>query len=146
MTIKTRGFGEIDIDENKVITFDEGIPGMPHLKKYLLMSDRIENSNLYWLQSIEDTDIAFVMMDIFPLMPDYSPSLPESKLDELGIDENHKDYLIFNIAVVPKELKKITVNLKAPVIINTLTNKGMQLICSNDEYPIKYYLFEEDKK
>lgn len=146
MTIKTRNFGEVTIDENKVITFEEGIPGMPDLKKYLLMSDSNEDSGFYWLQSIEDTDIAFIMVDIFKIMPNYSPMLPENKLDELEISKDCKDYLIYNIAVVPKDFRKMTVNLKAPIIINTKTRKGMQLICNNEEYPIRYYLFKEGEK
>jgi len=145
MNIKTRNFGTIEINEDKIIYFNDGIPGFPELKKYLLMMDNEDNSPFYWLQSIEDTDIAFVMIDIFRFIPNYSPKLPKEELNEIG-QYNEGDLLIYTIAVIPENPKKMTVNLKAPIIINTKNNKGRQIIADNDDYSIKYYLYEQLSK
>lgn len=145
MTIKTRNFGEITIDENKVILFEDGIPGFPELKKFLLMLDNEESSPFYWLQSIEDNNICFVIMDLLNIIPDYNPLVEKELIEELG-ESDAEDLLVYNVAVIPKDIEKMSVNLKAPIVINSRTRKGRQVIANNEEYSIKFYLYEKLKK
>lgn len=146
MTIKTRFFGEIEIDENKVLTFNEGIPGFENLKKFLFMTDNDENSPFCWLQSIEDLDIVFTLFDIYTLMEEYEPKISYEEItNDIGEFEK-EDILIYVIANIPKDITKISVNLKAPVIINMKTNKAKQAISISEEYEIKTYIYEQLKK
>lgn len=146
MILNTKNFGEIEIDESKIIKFNDGIPGFVDLKNYVLIYDEDEKSPFYWLQSIDDTEIAFVMINMFNFMKDYSPLIEEEELKVLGKYDSEDDIFIYNIVVIPNDIKKMSVNLKAPVIINTKTNKGKQFIANNEDYSIKYYLYEEITK
>ena len=85
------------------------------------------------------------MMDVYKIIPDYNPLVYDDDLDSLG-EISDDSLIIYNIVVIPKIVSKMSVNLKAPVVINLLTNKGMQMITKNEDYPIKYYFYEELKK
>ena len=146
MLIETENFGNIDIDENKIYTFENGLPGFERLKKFVIVEKDSSDSNsiFRWLQSTEDPKTAFVMMDVYKIIPDYNPLVYDDDLDSLG-EISDDSLIIYNIVVIPKIVSKMSVNLKAPVVINLLTNKGMQMITKNEDYPIKYYFYEELK-
>ena len=145
----TKHFGEIEVDESKIITFEEGIPGFTHCTKYILLEDTQDdgkNSGLIsWLQSLDEPVVAFVLMNVFIIMPDYDPVIHESDIESLG-EYNEEDFLIYNIAVVPDDISKVSVNLKAPVVIHAVTRKGRQVVAANDDYGIRVQIFEEIKK
>ena len=147
MLIETENFGNIDIDENKIYTFENGLPGFERLIKFVIVEKVASDSNsiFRWLQSTEDPKTAFVMMDVYKIIPDYNPLVYDDDLDSLG-EISDDSLIIYNIVVIPKIVSKMSVNLKAPVVINLLTNKGMQMITKNEDYPIKYYFYEELKK
>ena len=142
MKIKTKFFGEIDINDDKVINFENGLPGFENLKKFSFMTDEDENSPFCWLQSIEDIDIVFTLFNVFKFLPDYNPSVEIESLDKLGNTEE-ENLMIYCIAHIPNDIKNMTINLKAPVVINIDNNKANQFICNNEEYPIKYYIYKE---
>lgn len=145
MVIDTKHFGSIDINDEKIITFVEGIPGFPDQKKYILISDENENSPFCWLQCIDDPDLAFPLMNPLAVCPTYSPDVSTELIQSLG-EPNPEDLLIYAILVVPEDITKMTVNLKAPVIIHTKTKKGLQIISDNEEYSVRHYVYEEIQK
>lgn len=142
MKIKTRFFGEIEVNNKKVINFEDGLPGFENFKKFLFMTDEDENSPFCWLQSIEDIDIVFTLFNVFKFLPNYNPSADIESLEKLG-KAKEEDLIIYCIANIPENIKNMTINLKAPVIININNNKAKQVICSNEEYPVKYYIYKE---
>ena len=145
MKIKTRFFGEIDVDDNKVINFKSGLPGFENFKKFLFMYDDDENSPFCFLQSIEDIDIVFTLFDVVRFLPDYNPVTDEENLQELQ-EISEDSLMIYCIATIPQDIKEMTINLKAPIVINLKNNNAKQVICNNEEYPIKYYIYKELKK
>ncbi len=145
MKIKTRFFGEIEINENKLIFFEEGLPGFPQLKKFLFMTDEDENSPFCWLQSIEDLDIVFTLFDIYSIMEDYNPMVSSDIINCIG-EFKEGDILIYTIANIPEDIKKISVNLKAPIVININNNKAKQIISANEEYEIRTYIYDKLKR
>ena len=155
MKLDTRHFGEIDIDESKIILFEDGLPGFRHLKKFALFHDESQTQNndkeasaagvFLWLQSLEDGDTAFVLLNTYMFMPDYAPDLEEGALDSLGECEP-EDLIIRNIAVIPDKLENMTVNLCAPVIINAVTQKGKQTLATNKEYHVRHRIFQDARK
>ena len=144
MKLTTRQFGEIEIEDNKIIDFNEGLPGFPELHKFTLMENRDETPDVkgtfYWLQSVEDGDISFVLVDMNRFMPDYDPKVEEEQVAELG-KFDAETFFVYNIAVVPPNVREMTVNLKAPVLINTSSQKGKQVICNNEEYTVRHTMF-----
>lgn len=146
MKIDTRNFGEIEIDENKIFEFEDGLPGFPDDKRFVVLSEEEvdENTVFFWLQSLDDKNVAFVVIDMLIVKHDYKPQVKEELPDYMG-DYEESEILIYNIAVVPENVNKMSVNLKAPVVLNNKTKKGCQIIFNEEDYPIRYYIFEEIK-
>jgi flagellar assembly factor FliW len=144
MILNTKHFGEINIDEYKIIEFEFGIPAFEEIRRYILLRDEEEDEglSLWWLQSVDDENVAFVVADISTIITDYNPLINEDTILELG-EYSEETFLIYNILVIPEDIKKTTVNLKAPIIINVETNKGKQVVVNNDEYTVKHCLVDE---
>ncbi|WP_043884010.1 flagellar assembly protein FliW [Caldanaerobacter subterraneus] len=144
MELNTKNFGIIHYNEEDVIYFEEGIPGFEELHNFLIIGDEEEDMPFKWLQSIDDTDIAFVIIDPRVFKPNYTFEIDEELKEELQIEDiNH--LLIYVIVVIPNEIEKMTANLKAPIIINAKNNRGKQVILDNEEYLIKHPILEELK-
>ncbi|WP_434577712.1 flagellar assembly protein FliW [Thermoanaerobacterium thermosaccharolyticum] len=143
MDIKTKNFGLVSYNEEDVLYFDDGIPGFEGLKSFILLSVD-EYTPFKWLQSLDDTNIAFVIIDPKVVVKDYKVEINEETVKLLDIkDLNH--ILVFAIVVIPDEIEKMTANLKAPIIINAENNKGMQILLDNDDYMIKHPILKELK-
>jgi len=141
----TRHFGEIEYDPNKIITFPQGIPGFPTHNQFLLMSGDEDEDTFFWLQSTTDGEVAFTLMDVYKVLPDYDPKvdLDFNEMKELGEVESLTSLEIYNIVVIPEYVRHMRVNLKAPIVINTEAGLGMQVVCMNENYPIRFMIFEE---
>lgn len=145
MIINTKQFGEMEIDEDKIITFEEGMLGFEDIKKYTVILNQDKDVPFNWLQAIDDSDLAFVITNPFLFKEDYEFDISDKVINELGI-KKEEDVIIFSIAVVPKNLKKITINLRGPLIINIKNKKGKQIVLDQEKYKLKYYIFEETVK
>ncbi len=139
MKINTSRFGEIEIDEENIIEFRQGIPAFEHLKRYTIISFEDDDS-FYWLQSIDDGDIAFILADPFNFTVGYEPVLPDSVLEELKI-EKKEDVLLLSMLVIPDKIDNMTANLAAPIVINMDKKLGKQVILPEGNYPIRHPVF-----
>ena len=146
MKLTTRIFGEVEVEDSKIITFPNGIIGFPDLKKFTLMHDEEQgSSSIKWLQSIEEPGFAMPVMDPLVVCPDYSPEIDKSKIEDVG-DLNDDDILVLVTVTVPHDLAKMTVNLMGPFVINVKDMKGTQAIVENDNYPVKFPIYDILKK
>lgn len=142
MKLTTRIFGEVEIEDSKIINFPNGIIGFPDLKKFTLMFDEDKGIGaIKWLQSIEEPDFAMPVMDPLIVCPNYNPQVDKEILSDIG-DLKDDDLLVLVTVTVPRILEKMTVNLKGPFIINTADMKATQSIIDNDEYPVKFPIFD----
>lgn len=142
MQVKTRLFGEIDIADDKIIVLTNGLIGFPDMKKYTLIFDeeKEDRGNIMWLQSLEESDFAMPVMLPHKVAPDYAPSIEEDILKPLGELNENNTFVLVTVRV-PRDIKDASVNLKAPIIINTDTNKGDQIIIDGDA-PIRYPIYD----
>jgi flagellar assembly factor FliW len=140
MLLKTKYFGETEIDEQGIITFNEGLPGFLHLKRFALMND--PDGGFYWLQSVDEWDVAFILIDVNLYADNYEPLVEEEHLIGLG-EFTPESFVVLNIANLPGDVKDMTVNLRAPVVINTELKLGRQIVCNNDEYSVRHRIFKE---
>lgn len=151
MKANTRIFGEIDIPQEKIITMEKGMIGFPELTKFTLIfnaekPDR-KGRTIMWLQSMDDGDIAFPVIWPTIIEPDYKPTVNEELLAPLGELDDENTYMLVTVNV-PHDLTKIACNLKAPIILNTDTNKAAQIIVEDDfkvHYPI-YEILQRNKQ
>ena len=143
MKATTRFFGDIDIADDKVITLEKGMIGFPDLRNFALIFDEekgLDKSKIMWLQSIDDGDIAFPVMMPNLVKEDYNPVVNSEILSPLGELGDENTFILVTVTV-PNNPKDFTVNLKAPFVINTDNNKGIQVIAEED-FPVKYKVYD----
>ncbi|MBW2663155.1 MAG: flagellar assembly protein FliW [Deltaproteobacteria bacterium] len=140
MKISTTRFGDISIDESRVIRMREGMLGFEHLKKYVLLMHG-EKTPFWWLQSVEDGSVAFVVINSLAVKPDYEPVISddEVKLLEIGLPE---DAVLFSIVTIRSDPFKVTANLRAPIVVNAKKMLAKQVVLVNSDYPIQYPVTE----
>ncbi len=142
MKLATRIFGEVEIDDSKIISFPNGIIGFPDLKKFILMYDEEKGTDtIKWLQSIDEPSFAMPVMDPLIVCPDYKPEVDRTTVDIIG-ELTNDDLLVLVTVTVPHDLKQMTVNLMGPFIINVKECKAVQTIVDNDEYPVKFPIYD----
>lgn len=145
MQLNTRHFGLIDIDEKYIIDFPEGVPGFEHVKKFVLLGKIEEDNPFQWLQGVDNTDLAFVVIDPRIIMPDYTVDVDDNEVSIIEINDVDK-VQVYSIVVIPEDVSKMTANLKAPVLINLENNKGKQVVLEKSNYKIKHYIIDELRK
>jgi flagellar assembly factor FliW len=143
MKIKTKPYGEIEIDERQRIHFPDGIIGFEGINYYYLVDSR--EGPFYWLQSEKYPELAFLLVDPRIFREDYKLMVKESDIKDLEL-EDKEDLLDFAIITVPEDHSKISANLMGPIIINRKTRVAKQVISENEEYTVKHYILEELKQ
>ncbi|MCA0988886.1 flagellar assembly protein FliW [Guptibacillus algicola] len=132
MKILTTRFGELEVNEESLITFTNGIPGLEQYTTYcLLPADEENESPFFFLQSTEESSLCFILADSFSFYPDYEIHLEENLLKELSIEEP-RDAMVLSVLTVQGSLQDATMNLKAPIILNLSSGKGKQIVLSKD--------------
>lgn len=141
MKIMTTKFGEIDIDENAIIEFSEGILGFEEINEYVII-DMEEGNPLKWLQAIKEPALTFIIISPFEFRPSYTINISDKDTEGLKL-EKPEDSELFSIVVVPQDPSKMTANLQGPLVINTKEKLGRQVISTNPRHKIKHYILEE---
>jgi len=139
MIIETR-FGTSETSENKIIDFPAGLPGFDDLRKFIIV-EADNTKPIYWLQSIENKHIALPVIVSFAIINDYNIDIRENELEDLDL-ESKNDLLILNVVVIPEDVRKMTVNLAAPVVINAKRGIGKQIIIDAAELPLRFPVYE----
>ncbi len=143
MKVNTRLFGEIEIEQEKIICFENGIIGFPDCKQFTLIFDETDNGerkNISWLQSLDEPSFALPVMDPLLVKEDYNPQVEHELMKSLGNLTEENTYVLVTVTV-PTDIKKISVNLRAPIVINVDELKAEQLIV-DDGYPVKYMVYD----
>lgn len=138
MKIDTRDFGEVEIDENEIITFKQPIFGFEENTRYVFLFEQGISDHFVWLQSVEEKDLCFILVNPTAVVKDYAPELPEQVKLMLGEEE----CVWWLITVIPEVFQNSTVNLKSPVIVNPSRKCAAQVILE-DDLPIRYPLTSE---
>lgn len=143
MKLNTKNFGEIEIKEEDIIYFPDGILGFEEEKQFVIINNEDEYNPFHWLQSVQNPELAFVIINPFFVFPNYDIILPKSAQDKLKI-EDEKDVAIYSIVVVPEDMEKMTTNLSGPIVINAEKKLGKQVILDDDRYTTKHYVFQQN--
>jgi flagellar assembly factor FliW len=133
MEIETRLFGKVMVGDDKVITLTSGLIGFPEMKRFTLIfdSDKEENGGVMWLQSLDEPVFALPVVVPNDIVPDYNPTVNDELLIPLGEMSPENTYVLVTVKV-PEKIEDMSINLKAPIIINTDTLKGDQIIVEDD--------------
>ncbi len=136
MIIETSRFGQIEIDEQRLIEFKSGILGFPNNTHYALVQAG-EGSGFYWLQAVDRPDLAFVVCDPRLFVSDYTVPIRSEELVELGV-KAPKDAQVF--IIVNKVDDLLTGNLQGPLVVNVATHQARQLVLSDRRYSTRHPL------
>ncbi len=142
MKVTTKNFGEITIDDDKIIKFPSGIIGFPELTDFALIHDEDKGvGGIHWLQSMQEPAFAMPVMDPLTVNADYNPQVDDEILKPIG-ELDPDETLVLVTVTVPSDLTKMSVNLRGPIVINALSRKACQVIIEGEEYPIKFPIYE----
>ena len=143
-------YDDPDIDDEKIITFDLGVIGFEDCKKFTLIYDvdKGDEASIMWLQSLDEPELALPMLKPELIKEDYDPIVEDEMLKALGSDIKEADLIVFCVLTVPADITKMTINFKAPIIVNADTLKGVQLIADNNDYEVRYPIYSilEERK
>ena len=142
MKINTKVFGEVEIADDKIIHFPSGIVGFPELTEFTLLHDEEKGAgSIHWLQSIQEPGFAMPVMDPLLVCTDYNPEVDDELLKPLG-GLDPEEILVLVTVTVPSDLKKMSVNLRGPIIINAAAKKACQVIVEGEAYAVKYPIYD----
>jgi len=144
MKIETTRFGSVEVDDERVIRFTQPILGFADCTHYVLIEGP-RKGGVYWLQSVDRPEVAFLVMDPLEIVPDYEVNLPESEIKDLELADE-KEAVLFTLVVVPEDKKLVRTNLRAPVIYNPHRSLAKQVVLYDLDYPVKYYLRPETRE
>lgn len=144
MRVETKWFGEIEIDEAKVITFEKGLIGFEECKRYTIIYDaeKEQKTSIMWLQSLDQVALALPIMKPELVCPDYDPIVEDELIHSLGDNIQNAELLVVVALTVPSDITQMTCNLKAPIIINIDALKGIQLIADNEDYLVRFPIYD----
>jgi len=143
MKIDTRIFGVIEIADDKIITFENGIIGFPELKRFTLIHDEEKGTGagIRFLQSLDEPAFAMPVMDPLLVKEDYDPEVNDELLASAG-NLTEDNILVLVTVTVPSDLTKMSVNLQGPLVINVEEHKACQIIVDGSDYPVKFPIYD----
>ncbi|MGL5977768.1 MAG: flagellar assembly protein FliW [Erysipelotrichaceae bacterium] len=139
MNIQTKYFGLVEIQESTILTFVKPIYGFEHCHTFTILSDIDLGSDLVWLQSIEHSEVCFLLGNAQAFIPDYTIELSLPQLQQVQATKL-EDVDILNIVVMGTTFQQSTMNLKSPIVVNPSNNQAMQVIVEQD-YDFKQRMF-----
>jgi flagellar assembly factor FliW len=140
MKVETTRFGTLDVDKNKIVRFTQPILGFADCQRYIIVEGPGQGK-IWWLQSCDRPELAFIVMDPLQVMPDYEVRLDASEVEDLRL-ERAEDARLLTIVVVPDDRSRVRTNLRAPIVYNPKTNLAKQVVLQDSDYPVQYFLTE----
>lgn len=144
VSIKTSRFGEVTVDPEKIITMTSTFPGFPESRRFTLRQHS-SRSPFMWLQSLDNPDLAFVVIQAKRLVPQYQPELPMAATRELGAGVGHELDTLLILAIPKGKPEQMTANLLGPVMINPVTRLAKQVLLDPAKYDSCWPVFEPEQ-
>ncbi len=141
MRLKGTRLGDIEVDDEKIITFPYGLLGFEDMRRYVLLSPN-PTVPFRWLQSIENPGLAFVVINPLVFHPKYNMKIPAAQLSviESGSPE---EIAVLVIVTIPEDPAGMTANLAGPLIINTDKRLGVQAVLGDETYSTEHPVLKE---
>ena len=134
--VTTKPFGEIEINDSQIVNFKEGIFAFEQYNKFALLAAN-EEANFHWLQSLEESSLAFLVMRPESFLEDYKPNIPKFQLEAIGMETIDHAEVWAIISIPANHPEDMTVNLQGPIIINPDQKLGGQYISEDDRHGIR---------
>lgn len=139
MQIDTIRFGQVEIEEKKIITFSGGLPGLEEYRRFAVLQFE-EGNPILWLQCVQAPDVCLPVIDSFSLEPNYAFNLADEDVAELDL-QKPEELHVLSVLVIPDDIQAMTANMAAPIVINTRTNQAKQVVLGGGEYNVRMPAF-----
>ena len=140
MKIQTSRFGILDVSDENLLNFSLGLVGFPACRRFVVL-DAGKDSDYQWFQSVDEPTLAFVIMDVHLLQPDFRVDVPDEGLRELDITQTDTVLIMVVVTIPPGNPDLATANLRAPLVVNLRTRKGKQMIL-HESIPLRFPLLQ----
>jgi len=144
MEIKTTRFGQVEINENLVITLPEGIVGFEDLKQYIILDNFDKESPFKWFQSIDDPSLAFVITDPLMFVPEYIAKVSKEEIKNIKLSDASKAVIVV-IVNIKRDHSEITINLQGPIVINPEEKLAKQVVIRESDYSVRHVIFSKEQ-
>lgn len=139
MLIHTVNFGDLEVPEDKIITFKEGLPGFPQIHRFIVL-EKDELKPFQYIQALDDPPIALLIVNPFLIDPGYEFRLTDSDMEDIK-STNSAELAVYAVTTIPEDPAGATLNLMAPIVINHRERLGKQTILLETKYSVKHPLF-----
>lgn len=136
MKVQSSRFGELDVQEGDIVQFMEGLLGFPDFKRYTILTDASYDPFM-WMQSLDEPELAFVLVDPLLVDPDYRVEANPGDIRDLGIN-SAADARVLVIVSIPENPEEMTANLKGPIVVNPATRMARQFVVMSERYDTKH--------
>ncbi len=144
MKINTTRFGELEVDKKDIIEFAEGLLGFENLTKFFVV-DPGDQTLILWLQSVDNAQTAFPIIEPKIFQPNYMVKLLPVELNSLSL-ENLSNASVYTVLTIPQNVTEMSANLKAPIIINNKTKAARQIVLQDSKLEVRYKMYMDLKK
>ena len=141
ISVPSQALGAIEVRPESVIAMAEPLAGFPDTTQYALIEHTRQGGSaagsVFWLQAVERPFHAFVVTDPWGVHPEYAPEISDADAQQLGLT-SFEDARVFGILTVPRNPSEITINLRAPVVVNVAQRLAKQVVVLNDQYSTRH--------
>jgi flagellar assembly factor FliW len=141
ISVSSRTLGALEIPVDDVITFTAPIAGFADSRRYVLvphtLADGTDKASVAWLQSLDAPFQAFVVTDPWMIDPDYAPEISDADAADMGLD-SFQHARVFAILTIPDDPREMSINLRAPIVVNAIDRRAKQVVLLGDEYGTRH--------
>ncbi len=142
MKIYTKRFGEIIVRTQDIVTFPDGLVGFSSKRRFVVLKET--DGPFFWMQSLEDPALAFVITNPLIFVPDYRIRIHRSQLQLIELEDLSKGELWVLVSIRHNPLR-VSINLQGPVLVNKANRLAVQLVLDSQEYPLRYEILRAEK-
>ncbi len=139
MEVQTKTMGLVQVDESRLLNFPKGLFGFEDYHKYALIEAEYEP--FFWLQSLDEKGLAFLLVDPFIIVNDYELDIDDKMLSDIGIT-SPADVYVWSVVTVPADGGPVTANLQGPLVVNRKTQTALQVILSDSKWTTKHNIIK----
>jgi flagellar assembly factor FliW len=136
MEVKTTRFGVVEIADDRVIHFPKGLLGFSGQTRFCLLEPG-DDACFFWLQSVDEPSLAFVITDPSLFVPEYSVPIRPEQMIELKLNKLDEAQVF---VIVNKVDQTLTGNLQGPLVVNTMTRTGEQMVLAEKRWTTRHPL------
>ncbi|MCH8274227.1 MAG: flagellar assembly protein FliW [Armatimonadetes bacterium] len=142
MIIQSKRFGAVEFTDDDAFIIEGGLVGIPDLRKFLVISHK-PDSPFRWIQSVEDPEFAFLVMDPVLFRPDYAPELPDDVAEQLQLTDETPRIVYAIVSIPPGRPEEMTANLAGPIMLNAEKRIARQVVLEDDRWTTRHRILDE---